>query len=227
MCLIVVLLPPSPSPPGKYVPCCSSLVFQCDRCWGVGWSQGCHGYCHDGLELWVAPAISRHLPPGWYTSQWVQFVLNPKWNPCVPLSHPIVGNVQQGRRPWQCGGGVWRSVHVQDAWLLQPDRPPAAALPPGWLLPSRQDVGECRAEQEGEHGWASTVIIERQYYYSRPWSDIMFQSIPTVGIPPFPRAYPGHLTPVPLHIGGHLMQDIPPQGAFDCGQNVQNSGVQN
>ena len=33
----------------------------------------------------------------------------------------------------------------------------------------------------------------------------MYQSIPRVVIPP-PRANPGHLTPVQLHIVGHLMR---------------------
>ena len=42
---------PPPPPPGKYVPCFSPLVFQCDGCCGVGWFLGHHGYHHSGSVL--------------------------------------------------------------------------------------------------------------------------------------------------------------------------------
>ena len=39
---------------GKYVRCFSPLVFQCDWCRGVGWSQGRHDRWPAGLEVYFA-----------------------------------------------------------------------------------------------------------------------------------------------------------------------------
>ena len=53
------------------------------------------------------------------------------------------------RRPRECGRGVRTALPLQDAGLLQPGGPAAAAFAVGGLLPGHQGAREHRAEQEG------------------------------------------------------------------------------